>query len=62
VPDWFPVDKFDIDIAERLIEYQKKMPELSFEDSSKKKPKTTKKTNQRGMRKELHKPSKKEKN
>jgi hypothetical protein len=24
VPEWFPVDKFDIDIAERLIEYKRK--------------------------------------
>ena len=24
VPEWFPVDKFDIDIAERLIEYKKR--------------------------------------
>jgi hypothetical protein len=24
VPEWFPVDKFDIDVAERLIEYKKK--------------------------------------
>jgi len=24
VPEWFPVDKFDVDIAERLIEYKKK--------------------------------------
>ncbi len=23
VPEWFPVDKFDIDVAERLIEYKK---------------------------------------
>ncbi len=26
VPGWFPVDKFDIDVAERLIEYNNKMP------------------------------------
>ena len=25
VPEWMPVDKLDIDIAERLIEYKKKM-------------------------------------
>ena len=24
VPEWFPVDKIDIDIAERLIEYKRK--------------------------------------
>ena len=42
VPEWFPVDKIDIDIAERLIEYKKKMSELWLSDS--KKPiKTTKK-------------------
>ena len=42
VPEWFPVDKIDIDIAERLIEYKKKMSELFLTDS--KKPiKTTKK-------------------
>ena len=28
VPEWFPVDKMDIDVAERLIEYKKKMSEL----------------------------------
>ena len=31
VPEWFPVDKFDIDIAERLIEYKKKMSEMYCE-------------------------------
>ena len=31
VPEWFPVDKFDIDIAERLIEYKKKMSEIYCE-------------------------------
>ncbi len=25
VPEWFPPEKMDIDIAERLIEYKKKM-------------------------------------
>ena len=36
VPEWFPVDKFDIDIAERLIEYKKKMSEMYCDESSKK--------------------------
>ena len=31
VPEWFPVDKFDIVIAERLIEYKKKMSEMYCE-------------------------------
>ena len=43
VPEWFPVDKFDIDIAERLIEYKKKMSEMYCDDSSKKTTKATKK-------------------
>ena len=37
VPEWFPVDKFDIDIAERLIEYKKKMSEMYCDESSSKK-------------------------
>jgi topoisomerase IA-like protein len=41
VPEWFPVDKMDIDVAERLIEYKKKMSELWLDDT--KKPKTSKK-------------------
>ncbi len=42
VPEWFPVDKFDIDVAERLIEYKKKMSEMYCEESSKKPTKTNK--------------------
>ena len=38
VPEWFPVDKFDIDVAERLIEYKKKMSEMYCDESSSKKP------------------------
>ena len=38
---WFPADKMDIDVAERLIEYKKKMSELWLDDT--KKPKATKK-------------------
>ena len=41
VPGWFPADKMDIDIAERLIEYKKKMSELWLDDT--KKPKASKK-------------------
>ena len=41
VPEWFPVDKMDIDVAERLIEYKKKMSELWLDDT--KKPKANKK-------------------
>ena len=37
VPEWFPVDKFDIDVAERLIEYKKKMSEMYCDESSSKK-------------------------
>ena len=36
VPEWFPVDKFNIDIAERLIEYKKKMSEMYCDDTAKK--------------------------
>ena len=41
VPEWFPGDKMDIDVAERLIEYKKKMSELWLDDT--KKPKANKK-------------------
>jgi len=41
VPEWFPADKMDIDVAERLIEYKKKMSELWLDDT--KKPKANKK-------------------
>jgi len=41
VPEWFPADKMDIDVAERLIEYKKKMSELWLDDT--KKPKASKK-------------------
>ena len=40
VPEWFPVDKFDIDVAERLIEYKKKMSEMYCDESSSKKKKS----------------------
>ena len=43
VPEWFPVDKFDVDIAERLIEYKKKISEMYCDESSSKKNKPTKK-------------------
>ena len=43
VPEWFPVDKFDIDVAERLIEYKKKMSEMYCDESSKKPTKAIKK-------------------
>jgi topoisomerase IA-like protein len=43
VPEWFPVDKFDIDVAERLIEYKKKMSEMYCDESSKKTTKPAKK-------------------
>ena len=42
VPEWFPVDKFDVDIAERLIEYKKKMSEMYCDESAKKPTKTNK--------------------
>ena len=58
VPEWFPVDKFDVDIAERLIEYKKKMSELWLSDS--KKPiKTTKKNDSESDEEEAPKTSKK---
>ena len=58
VPEWFPVDKIDIDIAERLIEYKKKMSELFLTDS--KKPiKTTKKDDSESDEEEAPKTSKK---
>ena len=36
IPEWFPVDKMDIDVAERLIEYKNKMSEMYCDESSKK--------------------------
>ena len=58
VPEWLPVDKIDIDIAERLIEYKKKMSELFLTDS--KKPiKTTKKDDSESDEGEAPKTSKK---
>ncbi len=42
VPEWFPVDKFDIDVAERLIEYKKKLSEMYCDESAKKPTKTNK--------------------
>jgi len=32
IPEWYPVDRIDIDIAERLIEYKHKMNELWLGD------------------------------
>ena len=43
VPEWFPVDKIDIDVAERLIEYKKKMSEMYCDEAPKKTTKSTKK-------------------
>ena len=63
VPEWFPVDKFDIDVAERLIEYKKKMSEMYCEESSSKKPtktnKSSKKEESESEEEESPKPSKK---
>jgi topoisomerase IA-like protein len=62
VPEWFPVDKFDIDVAERLIEYKKKMSEMYCEESSKKPTKTnksSKKEESESEEEESPKPSKK---
>ena len=42
VPEWFPVDKFDIDVAERLIEYKKKISEMYCDESANKTTKTNK--------------------
>ena len=59
VPDWFPVDKFDIDVAERLIEYKNKMSEMYCDESSKKTTKTTKKDESESEEDELPKLKKK---
>ena len=48
-----PVDKFDIDIAERLIEYKKKMSEMYCDESSKKTTKSIKKDESDSDEKEL---------
>ena len=34
IPEWFPAEKLDIDIAEKLIEYKKKMADLWPDDNS----------------------------
>ena len=36
IPEWFPVENLDIDIAERIIEYKKKMNELWSDDKKNK--------------------------
>ncbi len=56
VPEWFPVEKFDIDIAEQLIEYKKKMSEMY---SPKKTTKAEKKDESESDEEELIKPKKK---
>ena len=50
VPEWFPVDKFDIDVAERLIEYKKKMSEIYCDDSKKPTKTTKRRIRKRGRR------------
>jgi DNA topoisomerase-1 len=58
VPEWFPVDKIDIDVAERLIEYKKKMSEMYCDDTAKK-TKATKKDESESEEEESIKPKKK---
>ena len=36
VPDWFPADKMELSIADKLIEYKKKMSEQWMADKVKK--------------------------
>ena len=36
VPEWFPPDKMDIIIAERLIKYKNKISKLWLDDTTKK--------------------------
>jgi hypothetical protein len=55
----FPIVYFDIDVAERLIEYKKKMSEMYLDDSSKKTTKSTKKDELESDEEEIPKPSKK---
>ena len=57
VLEWFPVDKFDIDVAERLIEYKKKMSEMYCDDTAKK-TKPTKKDESDSDEEEVSKPTK----
>ena len=59
VPEWFPVDKFDIDVAERLIEYKKKMSEMYCDESSKKPTKAIKNDESDSDEEESPKPVKK---
>ena len=52
VPEWFPVEKFDIDIAEQLIEYKKKRClKCIVTIRQRKQLKQQKKTNQKAMKK-----------
>ncbi len=59
VPEWFLVEKFDIDIAEQLIEYKKKMSEMYCNDSPKKTTKSSKKDESESDEEESIKPKKK---
>ena len=59
MPEWFPVEKFDIDISEQLIEYKKKMSEMYCNDSPKKTIKATKKDESESEEEESIKPKKK---
>ncbi len=49
VKGWLPIVKMDVEVAEKVIEYKKRMSELWLDDS--KKIKTTQKMNQKVRRK-----------
>ena len=51
VPEWFPVEKFDIDIAEQLIEYKKKCLKCIVMIRQRKQLNHQKKTNQKVRKK-----------
>jgi topoisomerase IA-like protein len=52
VPEWFPVEKMDIDIAERLIDYKIKMSEQWLESTAKGEKSSHTKTNKKKVESE----------
>ena len=57
VPEWLAPEKLDIETAERLIEFKKKMSEMYCDDSAKK-TKPTKKDESESDEEEVSKPTK----
>ena len=60
VPEWFPVDKFDIDVAERLLNIRKRCLKCIVMNQQRK-PNQQNKMNQKVRKKHLNKPKQKNK-